>query len=476
MHQDRPLEPGLRLELGEQAVDVVDVPGALDLGDHDHVELVADLGHELGEVVEHPGALERVDPGPQRRVAEVGLLGGAGSGPRARPPCLSTGTASSRLPSRMSVCLAMSGALADHLLVREVEEVDHPRGLQRDLAQRLGGVDRQGLEEVSWVSQGLSFGASGIGARNASRPRPGAATLARWPSRSAPPTRGGVGDHRPVRVAVRPARVAAGAVGPAPGGGRAGAGDRLARLGGPARRRRGRAGRASAPLSGHALGPLRLPGLGRGPRGRPRAAARRASARRCWTPPRTGPASAAPPTLSSTRARRAPTPTASTSARGRAGARPASAGSSRAPLRRRPSAPAPRSRWNSTEASRSPRNRHRPAPCASIWASTPRGLPLRCTYSTTHSPSPPTCISGLGVDRDRVEADEEVPPARPKPLEAFVGRRQRASVHHAGEVIGGDRGEARHERVGGLLGVELRVELTLPREVLPQPLHLADQL
>ena len=38
------VRPGLGLELGEQPVDVVDVLGALDLGDHDHVEAVADLG------------------------------------------------------------------------------------------------------------------------------------------------------------------------------------------------------------------------------------------------------------------------------------------------------------------------------------------------------------------------------------------------------------------------------------------------
>ena len=40
------VEAGLGLELGEQAVDVVDVLGPLDLRDHDHVELVADLGDE----------------------------------------------------------------------------------------------------------------------------------------------------------------------------------------------------------------------------------------------------------------------------------------------------------------------------------------------------------------------------------------------------------------------------------------------
>ncbi len=77
----------LGLELGEQAVDVVDVPGALDLRDHHHVELVADLGDELRDVVEHPRRLERVDARPQLRVAEVHLAADADRGPRARPPC-----------------------------------------------------------------------------------------------------------------------------------------------------------------------------------------------------------------------------------------------------------------------------------------------------------------------------------------------------------------------------------------------------
>ena len=48
--------------------------------------------------------------------------------------------------------LGDAGRLFDHLLVGEVEEVDHPRGLDRDLAQRLGGADRLRLEEVSGVS------------------------------------------------------------------------------------------------------------------------------------------------------------------------------------------------------------------------------------------------------------------------------------------------------------------------------------
>jgi hypothetical protein len=53
--QDRVDEDGLgqavpRLELGEELVDVVDVPGALHLRQHHHVELGANLAADLHEV------------------------------------------------------------------------------------------------------------------------------------------------------------------------------------------------------------------------------------------------------------------------------------------------------------------------------------------------------------------------------------------------------------------------------------------
>ena len=150
--QDRPLEPGLRLELGEQAVDVVDVPGALDLGHHHDLELVADLGDQRGQVVEHPGALQRVDPGPERGLAEVRLLRGLDQA-RARGLLAVDRDRVLEVAEQDVGLLGDVGRLGDHLLVREVEEVDHPRRLDGDLAQRLGRADRLRLEEVSGVSQ-----------------------------------------------------------------------------------------------------------------------------------------------------------------------------------------------------------------------------------------------------------------------------------------------------------------------------------
>ena len=69
VEEDRPADSGLRFELGDEAVGVVDVLGTLDLGDHDHVEAVTDFGDRGGEVVEHPRRVESVDAGPQLGVA-----------------------------------------------------------------------------------------------------------------------------------------------------------------------------------------------------------------------------------------------------------------------------------------------------------------------------------------------------------------------------------------------------------------------
>jgi hypothetical protein len=60
VHEERLVQAGLRLELREQPVDVVDVLGPLDLRDHDHVELVADLADQRDDVVEGPRRVEAV--------------------------------------------------------------------------------------------------------------------------------------------------------------------------------------------------------------------------------------------------------------------------------------------------------------------------------------------------------------------------------------------------------------------------------
>ena len=169
--EKRLLELRLRLELGEQPVHVVDVPGPLDLRDHDHVELVADLGDELGQVVEHPGALERVDAGPQPRVAEVGLLGDLDQALAGRDLLVDRDGVLEVAEQDVGL-LGHVGHLRRHLLVGGVEEVDHAGGAEGDLAHGLRRVDRQGLEEIAWVFHGADFSCQRRRAGPASRRAP----------------------------------------------------------------------------------------------------------------------------------------------------------------------------------------------------------------------------------------------------------------------------------------------------------------
>ena len=55
VNEDRLLDCVFGFELGQKLIEIVNVPGAFDLGQHHHIELAADRGDDLGNVVEHPG-------------------------------------------------------------------------------------------------------------------------------------------------------------------------------------------------------------------------------------------------------------------------------------------------------------------------------------------------------------------------------------------------------------------------------------
>jgi len=61
----------LGFELGEQLIQIMDVPGAFDLGQHDDVELVAGGCHDFGHVVQHPWRVQAIDARPHTGCAEV---------------------------------------------------------------------------------------------------------------------------------------------------------------------------------------------------------------------------------------------------------------------------------------------------------------------------------------------------------------------------------------------------------------------
>ena len=51
-------------QLGEELVEVMDIPGSFHLGEHDHVELRSDCGDDLDHIIENPWRVERVDARP----------------------------------------------------------------------------------------------------------------------------------------------------------------------------------------------------------------------------------------------------------------------------------------------------------------------------------------------------------------------------------------------------------------------------
>ena len=74
VNQNRFFDFVARFELRQQLVEIVDVPGAVDLRQHDDVESVADRAHDLDDIVERPRRIERVDTRPQSGRAIVDAL------------------------------------------------------------------------------------------------------------------------------------------------------------------------------------------------------------------------------------------------------------------------------------------------------------------------------------------------------------------------------------------------------------------
>src|SRR5919108_653347 len=204
----RPLQARLGLELRQEPVDEVDVPGALDLRDHDHLDAVSDLGDDPRQIVQDPWALEGVHPRPEGGLAEVHLAADRDQALACRLLAVERHgvleVAEEDVDGRRDL-----GRLRDHLLVREVKEVDHPRGLEGDLAERLRRPDGERPEEVSGVAHGAGQDTAPLGlrarwqkelrrARPRGRPRAPARTVAIWrSSRSAPFT--STGRPRPSR-------------------------------------------------------------------------------------------------------------------------------------------------------------------------------------------------------------------------------------------------------------------------------------
>ena len=146
--EDRLLQPVARLQQRQILVDEGDVPGALDLRQHDDVELVADLADEPRHVVEEPRRVERIDARPQAGRAEVG---------RARHGDEALARRRLRFDRDRVLEVAehdvdLRGQLADlgaQLVDVRRHEMDHALDARGRFAQRPRRADRQRLVELA---------------------------------------------------------------------------------------------------------------------------------------------------------------------------------------------------------------------------------------------------------------------------------------------------------------------------------------
>ena len=136
-----------RFELGEQLVEVMDVPGPVDLGQHDDVELVADRRDDLGDVVERPGRIERIDARPQSGRPEIDRLA-HGDEARARRLLGLDGDGVLEVAEHHVDLAGELGHLGAHLLVVRRHEMDHALEPHRQVAHRRRRADGQRLEKL----------------------------------------------------------------------------------------------------------------------------------------------------------------------------------------------------------------------------------------------------------------------------------------------------------------------------------------
>ena len=139
-----------RLELGEQLVDVVDVPRPLDLGHHHDVELVADRGDDLEQVVENPGRVEGVDAGPEAgaRGREIGVARHGDEALAGRLLLVGRHRVLEVAEHHVHGLGEFRHARPDLLVVGR-HEVDHPLELHRQVPERGRRAGGEGLEEAA---------------------------------------------------------------------------------------------------------------------------------------------------------------------------------------------------------------------------------------------------------------------------------------------------------------------------------------
>jgi hypothetical protein len=173
--QDRSIDPVLALKLGQQLIEVVDIPWSFNLRQHDHVELPADRTYDLNYIVQRPRRVERVDPGPKPGRAEINRL----SHFNEAVPCRALGVRRDCVLKITQHHVDLADKFRDfraHFVDVRRHKMDHALEPAGEFSPGLGGPDCQWSIEVACKLHGVILKHATLGKSirplEASRPSP----------------------------------------------------------------------------------------------------------------------------------------------------------------------------------------------------------------------------------------------------------------------------------------------------------------
>ena len=150
VEQDGAGKAGLGFQLGDILVCEMNVPRAFDLGQHDHVQLVAGFQDQFGNIFLKPGRIQRVHTAPEAcalalPVIHVGHFDGASA--RGVLRVGRNGVFQIGQHDIHAAChVRHFGA---HLVQVRRHKMDHPLQADRQVAHRRGCANRKGFEEIT---------------------------------------------------------------------------------------------------------------------------------------------------------------------------------------------------------------------------------------------------------------------------------------------------------------------------------------
>ena len=133
-------------ELGEQLVEIVNVPRTLDLRQHDNIQFVADSCDDLEKIVQNPRTVEAVDARPKPGSGEIRVARHLDEAVAGRDLLIGGNGIFEVAEHDVDLAGEIGNLGADFFDVRRYE-MDHPLKPDRRLGEGLRRVNGERLEE-----------------------------------------------------------------------------------------------------------------------------------------------------------------------------------------------------------------------------------------------------------------------------------------------------------------------------------------